>query len=176
MRINISSLSPSAFEKAIKQIQDYKNSLSGKCEEFVEQLAMIGLESANTYASQSPVGSTVSFQIKDYNFSDTAIAILIGTGAEIQTGNYPAANTLLMIEFGSGILLNSQNNPFAEQFGMGVGTFPGQTHAFDPTGWYYPDNTGVWHHTNGIQATMPMYHADTDMITSIEKVARQVFK
>ena len=176
MKINISSLSPSAFERAIKQIEEYKKSLAGKCELFVEGLAEIGLESANTYASESQIGNTVSFQIKNYEFSDTAVAILIGTGAEIQTGNYPAANTLLLIEFGSGIKLNAENNPFAAQFGMGVGTFPGQTHAFDPNGWYYPDDTGVWHHTNGIKATMPMYHADTDIIANIEKVARRVFK
>jgi hypothetical protein len=175
-RITISSLSPSAFERAAKEIREYADHLSDQCRTFVDQLAQIGLDSALTNARMSPLGNTVSFQIKNYDMADTAIAILIGTGADTQTENYPVANTLLMIEFGAGIVLNDEQNPFASEFGMGVGTFPDQKHAFDPGGWVYPDETGVWHHTYGTKATMPMYHADTDMLQSIEKVARAVFK
>ena len=60
-----------------------------------------------------------------------------------------------MIEFGSGLRAqNPKNIP-----GVGTGTFPGQTHASDPNGWWYMDLEGNWNHSYGITPQMPMYKA-----------------
>lgn len=66
---------------------------------------------------------------------------------------------MLMLEFGSGLKAeNPANIP-----GVGTGTFPGQTHAENPGGWWYMDLDGVWHHFSGVSAKMPMYFAGKEM-------------
>ena len=174
--ISINVMSEKSVLKAIKQIQDYKVQFNQKCSTFVERLAELGLQTAQQSASMSPLGNTVAFHVDNHDMFDSYIAMLIGQGGTHQTDGYPPANTLLLIEFGAGIVLNSVANPEAGQFGMGVGTFPDEKHAFDPEGWYYPDESGVWHHTYGVKAEMPMYRAETGMILNIESIAREVFR
>ena len=58
---------------------------------------------------------------------------------------------------------------------MGTGTFPGQTHAEDPEGWWYQTLDGVWHHSKGIAPTMPMAKAQAEIYDQIASVAREVF-
>ena len=78
---------------------------------------------------------------------------------------------MLMLEFGSGLKAeNPANIP-----GVGTGTFPGQTHAENPGGWWYMDLDGVWHHSNGVSARMPMYFAGKEMRAKIVSIAREVF-
>ncbi len=78
---------------------------------------------------------------------------------------------MLMLEFGSGLKAeNPANIP-----GVGTGTFPGQTHAENPGGWWYMDLDGVWHHSNGVSARMPMYFAGKEMREKIVSIARVVF-
>ena len=79
---------------------------------------------------------------------------------------------VLMLEFGSGLQAeNPANIP-----GVGTGTFPGQTHAENPGGWWYMDLDGVWHHSNGVSARMPMYFAGKEMRAKIVSIAREVFQ
>ena len=83
--------------------------------------------------------------------------------------------TLLAVEFGAGIFYNSKENPKAPELGFGVGTYPGQIHAFED-GWYYwDDKTETWRYTHGIKATMPMYNAEQQIIQQYVKIAREVF-
>ncbi len=78
---------------------------------------------------------------------------------------------MLMLEFGSGLKAeNPANIP-----GVGTGTFPGQTHAENPGGWWYMDLDGVWHHSSGVSAKMPMYFAGKEMRAKIVSIAREVF-
>lgn len=78
---------------------------------------------------------------------------------------------MLMLEFGSGLKAkNPANIP-----GVGTGTFPGQTHAENPSGWWYMDLNGVWHHSSGVSAKMPMYFAGKEMRAKIVSIAREVF-
>lgn len=79
---------------------------------------------------------------------------------------------MLMLEFGSGLQAeNPANIP-----GVGTGTFPGQTHAENPGGWWYMDLDGVWHHSRGVSAKMPMYFAGKEVRAKIVSIAREVFK
>lgn len=79
---------------------------------------------------------------------------------------------ILMVEFGSGL---RANNPKAAEFGMGTGTFPGQNYAQDPSGWWYMDLDGEWHHSYGVAPSMPMYKAAMEMQRNIWKIAKEVF-
>lgn len=79
---------------------------------------------------------------------------------------------MLMLEFGSGL---RAENP-ANISGVGTGTFPSQTHAKDPGGWWYMDLDGEWHHSKGVSAKMPMYFAGKEMREKLVRIAKEVFQ
>ena len=66
-------------------------------------------------------------------------------------------------------------HPNADKLGLGVGTFPGQTHAFEDMWWYWDEDKQEWKPTHGIKATMPMYSAYMEIIQNVVKVAKEVF-
>ena len=79
-----------------------------------------------------------------------------------------------MAEFGSGHLAEV----LFDIAGVGQGTFPGQTHAFDDV-WHWKewrdDHTGEWHHSKGFRPTHPMYQAEMDMIKEVVNIAKEVY-
>jgi hypothetical protein len=167
--------------KSIKALREnltaYRDGLNGKCKELVTELARKGIEVAETQIKQSPLGSTITLKTTITEEESGCKAILIATGEIHQAEGYEDFNTLLAVEFGAGIHFNqNEKNPKAEEFGLGVGTFPGQVHAFDPGGWYYwDDENQKWQHSYGVKATMPMYSASQAIIETIRETARTVF-
>jgi hypothetical protein len=172
--INV-SLSESSIQGAIRQIQQYKQTLQYKCELLVERLAELGDKAAIMSINESPLGKTVSMRVEKTPTQMGCKAVLIATGKTIEAKDRELFYTLLAIEFGAGIYYNSGNeNPKANDFGLGVGTYPGQIHAFSD-GWYYLGNDNQWHYTHGVKATMPMYNATMEIINQYKHIAREVF-
>lgn len=98
---------------------------------------------------------------------------------------YAESTALLFFEFGAG--LRGGGHPWNDMFGMGPGTYPGQTHALSPNGWWYPtsdprltvrtDEKGQgWGHSYGNPPYMPFYLAAEDMRQHILDVAREAFR
>lgn len=172
-------LSVKGIENLKKELQNYKdNILQKNIQQFTKRLAEEGLVVANTKISESPLGKYVSVRIESKDLKDEHIAFLIATGQTVHSDGYEPFNILLGIEFGAGIYYNKKPdiNPNANEFGYGVGTFPGQAHAFDERGWYYWDEkTQMWKHSYGVKATMPMYSAYIEMKPKIKTIAREVF-
>ena len=84
---------------------------------------------------------------------------------------------MLAIEFGAGIHYNPTPNPLvSSEFPYGVGTFPGQTHAYQDMWWYWDEDNQEWRPTHGVKATMPMYKASEEMKNNILKIAKDVFR
>ena len=161
-------------DRAIKELKTYEGQLVTKCNVLVGKLADMGLVVAKAKIGEAPLGKYVHVNVK-YEHSKTGCkAILFATGDTLNTPS-GSINTLMMIEFGSGWKLNPVENPKASELGMGVGTYPNQTHAFDPNGWYYLGTDDKWHHSYGVKATMPMYNADVEVLLNIRKVAKEVF-
>ena len=162
------------IQRAQKELKAYEGRLVTRCNVLCGKLADMGLTVAKANISSAPLGKYVRLNVNYEAKSTGCKAMLIATG---NTLNTPAGsvNTLLLIEFGAGIHYNHTENPKASEFGMGVGTYPGQTHAFQEEGWYYMDESGEWHHTYGVKATMPMYNADIEILMNINRVAREVF-
>ena len=169
------TLSQSSIQNAIKELKEYEGQLVTKCNVLCGKLAEMGLAVAKANISSAPLGKYVRLNVKYEPKSKGCKAMLIATGDTLNTPS-GSINTLLMIEFGAGIHFNHAENPKASEFGMGVGTYPGQTHAFQEEGWYYMDDSGEWHHTYGVKATMPMYNADMEILMNINKVAKEVFR
>lgn len=171
-------LSAKEFREAAWQVEQYKKGLNQKIQEFCKVLLQYGRVIAIQYGDQSPLGKTLHFSTEISTAVSGCKAMLIGVGQTKKSAGETGAsvNTLLLVEFGSGIHHNTGAvNPMQSDLGLGVGTFPGQTHAFDPSGWYYKDDDDQWHHSYGVKATMPMYHSANEMRQRIAETAREVF-
>ena len=168
------SLAPSSIDAAIKQLEDYRDELETKAAEIAERLANAGFQVAfHVLAQHIYSGETIS-NLQVQEISPTKYRIVAGSVA------------LLFLEFGAG--MSAVGHPLEGQFGMGAGTYPGQKHAFDEGGWWFPTDdpnlaisvnkeTGVMYgHSKGNPPYMPMYNAAQDMRSQIEKIAREVFK
>ena len=172
--INI-SLSESSVNEAIRQLQQYKQSLKYKCELFVERLAELGDKAAIMSINESPLGRTVTLRVDRKPIRDGYKAILIATGKTVEVEDREPFYTLLAIEFGAGIHYNSNANPKASEFNLGVGTYPGQVHAFQDTWYFWDEQSQSWMATHGVKATMPMYNATMEIINQYKQIAREVF-
>ena len=85
---------------------------------------------------------------------------------------------VLFVEFGAGLLYSNPQNPKAGEMGMGVGTYPGQTHAYDPAGWWFTKGGGGHTekiHSYGNPAYMPMYKASEELRNSVAKIFDEYF-
>lgn len=169
------SLSQKSIQEAINQVENYRKSLQYKCELFTEALANIGRVTATTFTDMSPLGKTVRLTVDSTPERMGCKAVLVAVGKQI-TNDYGTVDTLLLIEFGAGIHFNHVPNPKADDFGLGVGTFPNQKNAWREEGWSYLDNEGNWHHSFGVKAMMPMYEASLVMRANIVAIAKKIFK
>lgn len=173
--IKIDLFDGKSLQQAIKQIEAYRDDLPRKCQEICRRLCEIGQQTALVAINESPQGKAVNLRM-DIDPSKTGCkAMLIGTGKTVTDDKGRTYNLFLGIEFGSGIRLNPTANPLASEFGMGVGTFPGQTHALEPGGWMYLDKDGNWRHSYGVKATMPFYKAMLEIRKNVDKAVKEVF-
>lgn len=155
-------LTPQSIDKAIKQLESYSKSLDEKARLLCERLAQMGA----LYAEWNFSGVLYAGDI-DYN-----ISVERGEGNTYYIK--AAGHTVLFMEFGAGVK-HGYGHPLASEFGMGPGTYPGQTHAFDPKGWWFGES-GHLTHTYGNAPGMPMYNAAKDLRNEILQVAKEVFQ
>lgn len=173
-----SDLSQKGIQNLIDKLQEYKTeTLEYKRNLLVDELLVAGAKEARTKVFESPLGNYVEVTAKMESSNGETRGYLITTGETFYSEGYEPFHIVLAIEFGAGIHYNHKNIPKASEFGYGVGTFPGQTHAQDENGWWFFDEkTDTWKHSYGIEATMPMYEADKAMIQKFNKIAREAFK
>lgn len=177
-RVFKAELSVKSIENLKKELIHYRDvELPNKCRELATELLKIGVEVSKAKIDESPLGKYVTISTNISSDKVGTKAILIATGEVKTSSKYPDFNTLLAIEFGAGIHYNRGNkNPFGDELGFGVGTFPKQMHA-NEEGWYYWDEVDdKWKYARGVKATKPLYFADMAMIVTIIEVARSVFK
>lgn len=174
---NINKLSESEINKVIKQLTKYKNNLERKTRTFVSKLAEKGIEVARangSFADEDGVYSDMIVFKKTLEGSGSEhTAIILATSSPMEViwdSGSAEINPLLMAEFGSGW---NAMNPLGV-IGVGQGTHPTQTHAFDPKGWYWRVN-GELHHSVGVVPNQPMYKAILEMHTEVNNVIREVW-
>lgn len=171
-----SDISVSSLNDLKRQLLQYKDSLPIKCEKLVSRLLQSGVAVSQSKISESPLGKyvTVTTNISADNMG--CKGILLAKGAVKEQEGYAPFSILLAIEFGAGVHYNPTPNPIiSSEFPYGVGTFPGQTHAYQDTWFYWDENTQEWKPTHGVKATMPMYNADMEIIQNVVKFAKEVF-
>ena len=171
-----SDLSISGLNNLKRQLLQYKDELPTKCEKLVSKLLQSGVAVSQSKISESPLGKYVTVTTNISADKVGCKGILLAKGAIKESEGYAPFSILLAIEFGAGIHYNPTPNPSSAEMGYGVGTFPGQLHAFDPNGWYFwSEEKQQWIHSYGVKATMPMYSADIEIIQNVVKVAKEVF-
>ena len=170
-------LSVNGIEALKRQLLQYKDSLHIKCETLVSRLLQSGVEVSQSKISESPLGKYVTVTTDISSDKMGCKGILLAKGAVKEQEGYEPFSVLLAIEFGAGIHYNPTPNPLiSSEFPYGVGTYPGQVHAFQSEGWmYWDEKVQEWRHTYGVKATMPVYNADMEIIQNVAKVAKEVF-
>lgn len=160
------TLSRSSINNAINELKAYKRELVNKNDIFVRRLAEIGLNVVNMKVRQALGDSDDA----------TSKAYVDSLGKLVKAEIHLTGKDSLFLEFGAGIYYNTPGqHPLEDEFGYGVGTYPGQTHAFDDY-WFYTDEQGnTGQISYGTQATMPMYSASIEMYQEVTRIAREVF-
>ena len=173
--ITIDIFSKKSIDKAIKELEKRRESLQIICENLIDELANIGIKTASSCVRESELANAITVKISDFTSTEMGCkAVIIASGKVYTSEKYDPFYTVLAVEFGAGISYNRGNeNPNASEFGYGVGTFPGQVHAFEE-GWYYFGEDNKWHYTKGIKATMPMYNAQMEILQSMSDIGKKV--
>lgn len=172
-----SDLSVNGIEALKSQLLQYKDSLPIKCENLVSRLLQSGVTVSQSKISESPLGKYVTVTTNISADKMGCKGVLLAKGAVKEQDGYAPFSILLAIEFGAGVHFNPTPNPLiSSEFPYGVGTFPGQVHAFQSEGWmYWDEKAQEWRHTYGVKATMPLYNADMEIIQNVVKYAKEVF-
>ena len=160
MKIKV-ELSEASIDAAIKQLNDYKNSLNRKAQELCERLADMGATNISLGFSRAIYTGPMDFSVSVEQLTPNKYRVVAN------------GETILFAEFGTGITYGG-GHPLNSQFGMGPGTYPGQTHALTVKGWYLPKDKGGGH-TYGNPPNMPVFNTAKDLRNEIERVAREVF-
>ena len=169
-------LSVNGIEALKSQLLQYKDSLPIKCEKLVSRLLQSGVEVSQARINESPLGKYVTVTTNISANKMGCKGVLLAKGAVKEQEGYAPFSILLAIEFGAGVHYNPTPNPNADKFGLGVGSFPGQIHAFQSEGWmYWDEKAQEWRHTYGVKATMPLYNADIEIIQNVIRIAKEVF-
>ena len=117
--------SQSSIQDTINHLQNYKNELQTKCDAFVARCASVGEEVALQAINESPIGNSITFKANTTSENMGCKAILFATGEVKKVEGREPFHTVLAVEFGAGIHYNKIPNPKANDFGFGVGTYPG---------------------------------------------------
>ena len=173
-----SDLSVKGVEALKRQLLQYKDvEIQNKCKELVIRLANEGITVGRQNVGGFGKYITFSMQTDPYKDGCKAIMLASENGKIISSWQTKdgiktvEVSPLLMAEFGSGW---GAENPMKVE-GVGQGTFPNQTHAFDTEGWYWIDLEGNLNHSYGITAKMPMYKASQKIITDCSRIAKEIF-
>lgn len=171
-----------SVQRAIDNLESYKRRLEDRVVFFKKRLIEVGIKTAQ--ANSGEYGSYITFSCENL---DSEVSFLQGKDNQLIVKEWYASkknalehknvrryeiSPLLMAEFGSGFLAKVLYNIG----GVGQGTMPDQKHAFDASGWYWYDEDGVKHHSEGENPTFPMHAANMAMLFEVDRIAREVFR
>jgi hypothetical protein len=160
IRVNVFDVS--SINSAVHELQMYAVWVQRKANELAERLADYGLQRVE-------IGYAGALYDGDKDVEVTLERREENTDAIVASGA-----TVLILEFGAGVTYGN-GHPQAAEFGYGPGTYPGQTHAFDPKGWWYTGSDGKGHHSYGNVPSMVMYITGIELEQEVERVAKEVF-
>lgn len=161
--IRLSLFDPIVNDIARVKLENYANfTLEEKGKELAERLADIGLQDVICQFEETPYVGPIEGDIDVVERGEGKYAIVAN------------GEVYVILEFGAGVTYEFVPHPKASEFGFGAGTYPGQTHAKDPKGWYLPKEKGG-EHTYGNPPSRAMYDSATKLRDDLVRIAREVF-
>ena len=160
--IHINPFDPASVAKAVQEVRDYSRWVQDKANELAHRLADMGAVLASIEFSRVPYIGKKDVNVDVEQRSENTFAIVA------------SGETVLILEFGAGIRYGN-GHPQAEEFGYGPGTYPGQTHALDPNGWWLPKAAGGGH-SYGNPPAMAMYLTGKELADRVLEVAKEVVR
>lgn len=151
---------------AVRYLEQYRTWAEQKTEQLVKALMDRGykvvMANQNTPGDSQP--GYAHFEISSFGTQTRATLHLEG-------------RDVLFIEFGAGVHYNgaagSSPNPYGEPLGYVIGSY-GQGKGAEDS-WVYVSDDGTFKTSHGTQASMPMWKADIEIISSVASVAKEVF-
>lgn len=189
MQKTINLNNPQTIQAAIKALEKLKSQrIPELSERFVNRMLEVGIEVGKANAVELEDLGNVKSLIGFYKRLDKTQygcdGLLIAEDIQLLTVRWrigkdkwksAEVSALLMSEFGSGHFANTDNmSVYYTPINAGQGTFPGQTHAFEPY-WQWYDEKGK-HKSRGIPPTMPVYNAYLEMEKQITRIGKEVFR
>lgn len=173
-KIELNLFSNKSIQNAIKDLRDYENSLTYKCQLLAEKLAKKGVEVARMHVT----GLDAIFT-GDLMRSIHAEYIGNDNGSEIWAV-IADDESAAFVEFGTlGSLGGKEEYPYplpdGVQWNYGSGSNIIQL-ANGQYGWFYKGNDGKVYWCNGMDSRPFMYLTGIDLKKDVVKVAREVFK
>ena len=161
-------LTEKSVRDAIKKLESYQSSLENKVDLFLSRLAEIGIDAVRAKIETIPPEDKGTYSVEEIKQPPNSTTILL------------SGNKVLFIEFGAGVIYSNPQHPKAGELGYGVGTYPNQQYAWNLTkfggGWMYRDkDTNEVRHSYGNPAYAPLYNAETEILSRVTEVAREVF-
>lgn len=162
--IHIDIFDPASIDAAVREIREYSAWVQRKTEELVKRLAEYGLRRVQ-------VGYAAA--LYDVDKTQRDVVLTVEERGKNQYAIVAYGFDVLLLEFGSGV--NGGGHPLNGEFGMGPGTFPGQTHVPTPGYWWYKGEDGKSHYSVGHPPSMTMYQTGKELRDRILEVAKEVF-
>ena len=163
--ITINPFDPASVRAAANEIREYAKWVEARTTELVERLADYGL-------TRVRMGYDAALFDEDKEVRDVDVSV--ENRGENTYAIVASGHDVLFLEFGSGIKYGD-GHPLNADFGMGPGTYPGQTHVPDPGYWYYTGADGESHSSEGNAPSMVMYLTGMELEAELLRIAREVF-
>ena len=158
-------LSAKEFRNLAKQIHEYRESLSDKCDEFAYRLTEEGVAIAQLKILS--FDAVMSGELLDSMNLESGTIVSNGSTYYI----YTDCEWAKFVEFGAGI--TGAENPHPD---VGLINWKYDTNSHGEKGWYYFKN-GEWHWTKGMPSRPFMYETGRELrdMSRIAHIAREVF-
>lgn len=150
------------IDRVIRRLERMKRDLEDKNREFIEKLALEGIQVASARFSNAIYDGTNDATVGDVVWIDDTTAEIIASGRSV-----------LFIEFGSGLI--GYGHPEPREYGPGTWSdnimLGGKGHWQDPNGWYYVHGQKSY----GNPPARAMYDAGKTMRERVATIAKEVF-
>lgn len=165
-------LSEQGIDRAIKEIEQYKQDMLSKLDKFRYRLA----EEIAKEAEMGFGASTVDDIIKGGSPHSADVSVTVTDSGNLAV-IVASGEDAVWCEFGSGVYHNgsvgSSPNPYGSELGLTIGSY-GKGKGSQTAWGYYDENKEIVI-TRGTPATMPMYRAALSVANKSITIAREVF-
>lgn len=170
--ISLNPFDQASIDAAIQQVKEYRDSIPVKAEilrrRVAEEIASLSETGFNGAGYDDVLGEGMKVPDVQVSVDDKdKVSVVVAYGKEA-----------VFAEFGAGVYYNGPAGSSPHPWGPGnvflIGTY-GKGYGARKV-WGYYDETGTLKLTHGTPASMPMYHAEQEVIGKIVDIARDVFK